>query len=683
MPNRLAKSSSPYLLQHKDNPVDWYEWGEEAFEKARREDKPIFLSVGYSACHWCHVMEHESFENEQIAAILNQHFVAIKVDREERPDVDQIYMQAVQMMTGSGGWPMSVFMAADGKPFYGGTYWPPAPKFGRPGFGQVLLAIADAWKTRRSDLTQQGEKILEHLQAACDGPQSTGNLDGKWVEQAEKWLTANIDREFGGFGNAPKFPHAIDIDLLIEAQALSPSADRETAIRTTLDKMMQGGIYDHLGGGFARYSVDRKWLVPHFEKMLYDNALLAICYADAYRLFGDQRYANVVRETLDYVLRDMTNELGAFHSTEDADSEGEEGKFYVWSKTEIEQVLGSSASRFCQVYDVTETGNFEGHNILNLQKPIAAFAEDFGIEPSALEEELADSRKKLFAQRTKRVRPGLDDKVLLSWNALMTTAMVRGYRATEDARYLKGARRAVAFIRKEMLQSDGTLWHAWRGGKAHVDGYLDDYAYLIDALCELYQVDPTAVHLQLASSLADIVLKHFVDPRGGFYFTPDNAESLIARSKDLSDSSVPSANAMAASGFLTLSRLTGRDDYYQASKGALLAASGVMSQSPQAAGQSLRALRRFTSASEEQILVLVGDVNIASQQQWIASLYQKLHPTGIQIGVEANKITQELLDICPLLQGRQSAGESLLYVCRDSVCELPLAGADITAALRK
>ncbi len=454
------------------------------------------------------------------------------------------------------------------------------------------------------------------------------------------------------------------------------------AIRS-LDKMAQGGVFDQLGGGFHRYSTDERWLIPHFEKMLYDNALLAICYADACRLFGDQRYANVVRETLDYVLRDMTNELGAFHSTEDADSEGEEGKFYVWSKTEIEQVLGSSASRFCQVYDVTETGNFEGHNILNLQKPIAAFAEDFGIEPSALEEELADSRKKLFAQRTKRVRPGLDDKVLLSWNALMTTAMVRGYRATEDARYLKGARRAVAFIRKEMLQSDGTLWHAWRGGKAHVDGYLDDYAYLIDALCELYQVDPTAVHLQLASSLADIVLKHFVDPRGGFYFTPDNAESLIARSKDLSDSSVPSANAMAASGFLTLSRLTGRDDYYQASKSALLAASGVMSQSPQAAGQSLRALRRFTSASEEQILVLVGDVNIASQQQWIASLYQKLHPTGIQIAVEANKTTQELLDICPLLQGRQSAGESLLYVCRDSVCELPLAGADITAALRK
>ncbi|GAB5403385.1 MAG: thioredoxin domain-containing protein [Aureliella sp.] len=683
MPNRLAKSSSPYLLQHKDNPVDWYEWGEDAFAKARRDDKPVFLSVGYSACHWCHVMEHESFENKQIAAILNQHFVAIKVDREERPDVDQIYMQAVQMMTGSGGWPMSVFMAADGKPFYGGTYWPPEPKFGRPGFGQVLLAIADAWKTKRSDLTQQGEKILEHLQAACDGPQPAGSLDGNWVTQAENWLTANYDREYGGFGNAPKFPHAIDIDLLIEAQALSPDDDRQAAIRTTLDNMMQGGIYDHLGGGFARYSVDRKWLVPHFEKMLYDNALLTTCYADAYRVFGDKRYAKVVRETLDYVLRDMTNELGAFYSTEDADSEGEEGKFYVWSKSEVEQVLGSAAARFCQVYDVTDTGNFEGHNILNLPRPIAAVADDLGVELSTLEQELANGRKKLFEHRAKRVRPGLDDKVLLSWNALMITAMVRGYRATENKRYLESAQRAVGFIREEMLQENGTLWHAWRGGKAHVSGYLDDYAYLIDALCELFQVDPTAEHLQLACSLADVVLKHFVDPRGGFYFTPDNAESLIARSKDLSDSSVPSANAMAASGFLTLSRLTGRATYYDASESALLAASGVMSQSPQAAGQSLRALRRFKSASEERILVISDSDNHSSQHEWLPGLYRPLRPSGVQLGIEMSDVTPDLHDLCPLLEGRQSADESLLYVCRDSVCELPLAGDDIAAALLK
>lgn len=682
MPNRLADSTSPYLLQHKDNPVDWFPWGDEAFEKAKKEDKPIFLSVGYSACHWCHVMEHESFESDKIAAIMNEHFVSIKVDREERPDVDQIYMQAVQMLTGSGGWPMSVFMSADGKPFYGGTYWPPEDKFGRPGFPKVLLAVAGAWKSKRGDLTQQGEKILEHLQDACDGPESAGSVQKSWVEQAEQWLIANYDREYGGYGSAPKFPHAIDLDLLIEGVAIAPTAEAETAVRTTLDNMLQGGIYDHLGGGFARYSTDRQWLVPHFEKMLYDNSLLATCYSDAFRVFEDPRYERVVTETLDYIIRDMTHEKGGFYSTEDADSEGEEGKFYVWSVEEIKSVLGDAASKqFCQVYDCTEKGNFEGHNILNLKKPIDDFAADLGVQPSVLLAELDASRRKLFAHREKRIHPGLDDKILLSWNALMTTAMVRGYRATGQQKYLAAAKRAVGFIRSEMLQKNGRLWHSWREGKANFEAYLDDYAYLIDALCELFQVDPKAEHLQFASSLADVVIEHFVDPRGGFFFTADDSESLIARSKDLADSSVPSGNAMAASGLLCLSRLTGKSQYYDAAKSALVAASGVMEQSPQAAGQALRVLRRYASASEETIVVFASQDESRAGLQRL--LYRPLRPLGIQLGIDQAAITPELREICPLLEGRQSASKTQLYLCRDSVCQFPLSGNDITEALTK
>lgn len=680
MPNRLANSSSPYLLQHKDNPVDWFPWGDEAFEKAKAEDKPIFLSVGYSACHWCHVMEHESFENKEIAAILNEHFVAIKVDREERPDVDQIYMQAVQMLTGSGGWPMSVFMSADGKPFYGGTYFPPESRFGRPGFGQVLLAINDAWKTKRKDLQQQGEQILGHLQAACDGPDSVGGLDQAWVKQSEQWLIENYDHQFGGYGNAPKFPHAIDLDLLIEAAALGGGPPHEQAIRTTLDKMSRGGIYDHLGGGFARYSVDRQWLVPHFEKMLYDNALLSIAYADAYRLLGDATYASVVRETLDYIIHEMTNENGGFYSTEDADSEGVEGKFYVWSTAEVEQVLGQSrGQRFCRIYDVTPQGNFEGHNILNLKKSLVDFASELGVDAGVLVTELREDRQKLFKHRAQRVRPSLDDKVILSWNALMILAMTRGYRATLDERYLTAAQAAVAFIDAEMMQDSGRLWHTWREGKASIAAYLDDYAYFIDALCELFQVDPQPKYLTRAKSLADILIQRFTDPRGGFFFTADDSESLIARSKDLADSSVPSGNAMAASGLLTLARLTGEQTYRDASESALLAASGVMSQSPQAAGQSLRTLRRLSSPSEEAILILGESPPDVAQLQ--RELLHPLRPLGIQFCVAAKDIDAAFVDVCPLLAGRESAESAVLYMCKDSVCELPLEGDDVLPRL--
>ncbi|MEZ6135979.1 MAG: thioredoxin domain-containing protein [Pirellulaceae bacterium] len=673
MPNRLSDSSSPYLRQHQDNPVDWYPWGDEAFERARTEDKPIFLSVGYSACHWCHVMEHESFENEQLAAILNANFVAIKVDREERPDVDQIYMQAVQMLTGSGGWPMSVFMTADGTPFYGGTYWPPDSRWGRPGFGQVLMAVADAWHNRRAEITQQGQQIAEHLQEACRGPRPTNEtLDPQWIDDADRWLIRNHDPTHGGFGAAPKFPHAMDLSLLLELEALRPNAARCDAIRITLDKMSRGGIYDHLAGGFARYSVDEKWLVPHFEKMLYDNALLASVYADAFRLWAHEEYAQVVRETLDYVIREMTNEQGGYHSTEDADSEGVEGKFYVWSRDEVLEVLGPErGERFCDCYDVTTAGNFEESNILNLPKSIEQFASLRNLDPNQLASELQADRQRLLERRAQRVRPGLDDKVLLSWNALMITAMTRGYRALGDRRYLNSARQAVDFICKHMRRGDGRLWHTWRHGKATLNAYLDDLSYLVDALVELFQVDSHAQYLKLANEVAEQMLSSFRDPAGGFFFTADDHEPLIARSKDLADSSVPSGNAMAATGLLALGRLTGRDDFLEASESALRAASRMMSDSPGAAGQSLRALLRFQQPPRE--LVLLGDDNSMG-----ANILKRFEPHALTLVVSDATVAEQLQELCPLLQQRAAVdGKSTLYVCEGGVCQTPLVGREL------
>ncbi|MCA9126195.1 MAG: thioredoxin domain-containing protein [Planctomycetales bacterium] len=684
MSNRLAGSSSPYLLQHKDNPVDWYPWCDEAFAIAREQDKPIFLSVGYSACHWCHVMEHESFENERLAGMLNEHFVPIKVDREERPDVDQIYMQAVQMLTGSGGWPMSVFMSPDGRPFYGGTYWPPEDRWGRPGFGQVLTAVAEAWRTKRAQIYSQAEQIAEHIQSACHGPDSlTGELDPQWLSAAEDWLLRHFDRQHGGFGGAPKFPHAMDLSLLLEGAATAAGRGhdqsdtehqaRRLAVEHTLHKMANGGIYDHLGGGFARYSVDDRWLVPHFEKMLYDNALLAVTYADAYRLWRTERYADVVRETLDYVLRDMTNPLGAFFSAEDADSEGIEGKFYVWTVAEICQVLGDQrGQRFCKIYDATPNGNFEGQCILNLAQPLSHYADNLAVTEEWLRQELLADRRQLFEHRQRRVRPGLDDKVLLSWNALMITAMLRGYRALGEPGYLAAANRCVDFIRSQMLRQDFQLWHTWRAGHASLNAYLDDYAYFIDALCELFQVEPSTATLELANGLAQTLIHRFAAPAGGFYFTADDHEKLIARTRDVADSSVPSGNSMAASALISLGRLTGNEALIQAGLSALRATSGVMSASPQAAGQSLRVLRRLTEEARE--LVLLG----AQSADWSALqrdfLFQ-LDPTAMVIALPESEASAQLQAICPLLANRKSIDNQVtLYICQDGACSQPVVG---------
>ena len=681
MPNRLAEATSPYLLQHKDNPVNWFQWSDEAFALAKKEDKPIFLSVGYSACHWCHVMEHESFENERIAAILNEHFVSIKVDREERPDIDHIYMQAVQMLTGSGGWPMSVFLRPDGQPFFGGTYWPPETKFGRPGFGQVLTTVADAWKNKRDQLEQQSEQITQHLREACRGPEANaGSLSKELLTTAGRWLSRNFDATHGGFGSAPKFPHAMDLSLLLELNVQTPSDDRKRIVTVTLDKMAAGGIYDHLGGGFARYSVDNRWLVPHFEKMLYDNSLLAALYADAFRLWGTPTYAQVTRETLDYILVQMTDATGAFYSTEDADSEGEEGKFYVWKLSEVEQVLGAErANEFCEIYNVTAKGNFEGHSILNLPQPIAEFARLHGVGEVELQKRLADDRAKLFAHRAKRVRPSLDDKVLVSWNALMITAMVKGYRAVGDDRYLQAAIKCSHFIRTQMRRDDGRLWHSWRQGKANFDAYLDDYSYLIDALAELVQVHANAELLAWAIELAEIMRKNFEDPAGGFNYTASDHEKLIARSKDMADSSVPSGNSMAASGLLTLGRLTDRVELIDAAKKTLQACSGVIVSSPQAAGQSLRVLNRDFLPSRQW--VLIGGEDPVAFADARTELLRILQPQAITLVCSTELERVALEPLCSLVEGRKAVGGQVtLYACTDFVCLAPMVGLEAVRA---
>jgi uncharacterized protein YyaL (SSP411 family) len=553
MPNRLAQETSPYLLQHQHNPVDWWPWCDEAIARARAEGRPIFLSIGYSACHWCHVMEHESFEDPQIAEFLNEHFVCIKVDREERPDLDQVYMGAVQAMTGSGGWPMSVFLTPELKPFFGGTYWPPYPRQGAAGFMQVLEAIDRFWLEQRGKAEAQAKQLTEHLQETFDAVPST-EVDEGLLRHAAHKLTQQFDMTNGGFGTQPKFPQPMALQFLLRMWRRTGQETLRDMVRLNLDKMARGGIYDHLGGGFARYSVDDRWLVPHFEKMLYDNALLTSAYLDGYLVTGDAAYARVVRETIDYVRGSMTDERGGFHSTEDADSEGEEGRFYLWTPEEIREVLGPECGeRFAAVYDVSDRGNFEGRNILNLPQTIEQSAERIGCEAADLRAELDESRAKLLDVRSRRVRPGKDDKILLSWNALMIEAMARAGGVLGEAAYTESAVKAAEFLLAELTRDDGRLLHCWRAGQSRLDAYLDDYAYFVQALVTLYETTFDERWIEHAARLADVMLRHFGDDRhGALFYTADDHERLIVRNKDLHDSSVPSGNSVAASGSVAI-----------------------------------------------------------------------------------------------------------------------------------
>jgi len=681
MPNRLAGETSPYLLQHASNPVAWYPWGEEALSRARSEDKPVFLSIGYSACHWCHVMEHESFENEEIAANLNKHFVCIKVDREERPDLDQIYMTAVQLLTGHGGWPMSMFLTPELQPFHGGTYWPPQPRMGMPGFSQVIDAVVEAWRERRPEAISAAGELTQRLQKAGEFEASADQLDPSLLRQSMARLEQTFDVTHGGFGGAPKFPHPMDLQLLLRNWFRHPRDGVLDMVKLSLDKMAQGGIYDHLGGGFARYSVDQRWLVPHFEKMLYDNSLLANAYLDGYLVTRSPLYARVVHETLDYVLRDMTDEKGGFYSSEDADSEGEEGKFYVWTPAAIEQVLGAErADRFCYVYDVTEAGNFEGKNILNLPKSLGQCAALRGWDEAELHAELAESRTQLLAKRDARIHPGKDDKVLVSWNALMIDALARAAGVFEEARYLEAATKAADFILAQLRRPDGRLLHTWRQGEAKLDAYSDDYTCLINSLVSLYEASFEERWIDEAVQLADQLMEHFGDrDAGGFFFTADDHETLIARTKDVQDSSVPSGNSMAATGLWRLGKLCGHQPYLDAVEATLRMSLDVMQRWPAAAGQMLIALDMYLGPFPE--VVLLGDQTRPPTQPLIADLRQRYIP-NLALSCRAAEAQGSSARLDPLYRGKRPGDdEPTVLVCEDFACQTPVAGSAEVRAL--
>ncbi len=672
--NRLADALSPYLLQHQSNPVDWFPWCEQAFELAADRDVPIFLSVGYAACHWCHVMERESFENESIAALLNEHFVSIKVDREERPDIDQIYMNAVQAMTGRGGWPMSVFLNLKRQPFYAGTYWPPSQKYGMPGFSQVLGAIVDAWQNRREQVDAQAGEITAALQQLATGasPSASAIPADSVIPAATDYLLRVLDRTAGGFGAAPKFPHATDLDLLLRRGTTEDDHELIKAAEFTLDRMAAGGIRDHIGGGFARYSVDARWLVPHFEKMLYDNALLAEVYVRAFQVTGNPRHADVACEILDYLCRDMFDPCGGIHCSEDADSEGVEGKFYVWTPEQVIELLGEDrGQRFCRIYEITPGGNFEGKNIPNLPRPISDWAGELSLDSDQLAKQLADDREKLRLAREQRVKPARDDKVLTAWNALAIRALAVGGAVLEKDRYVAAAERTANFICSIMTQEDGRLLHAFRAGQAHLAGYVDDYAYTIDALIAMFEATGRARWIGRSVKLADWLLELFEDKQaGGFFYTAADADPLITRNKEWHDGSLVSGNAAAVMGLLKLSRLCDREDYRQAAERALAAGSDVMENQSAACGALLSALDRYHH-DQSQLVLAVND--IAEVGQWRGKCLRRFRPRATFSWVVGD--APEGGPVVALNQHKVVVGgEPTLYRCENFACDQPLCG---------
>ncbi len=669
MPNRLANETSPYLLQHAHNPVDWYPWGQEALDRARAEDRPILLSIGYSACHWCHVMERESFENEQIARLMNDSFVSIKVDREERPDLDGIYMQAVQAMTGQGGWPMTVFLTPDGTPFYGGTYYPPADRRGMPGFPRVLLAIADAWKNRRDDVLQSGAQLREQLQQASQLAGPKGDLDTEILEAAASGLKAQFDPDYGGFGHAPKFPQPMAIEFLLRYWKRSGDEQSLSVATQTLEHMARGGIYDHLGGGFARYSTDTEWLVPHFEKMLYDNAQLARAYLMGYQVTDNAFFQDIATQTIEYVLRDMTADSGGFYSTEDADSEGEEGKFYLWTPAEVEELLGTHDGRlFCVYYDVREPGNFERRaNILHMPRSPEAVAAQLGVPDTELLAALERGRAVLFEARSHRVRPARDDKVVAAWNGMMLRALAEAGAVLARADFIAAAEQNATFLLREMRGTDGRLRRTWKAGHtARLNGYLEDYANVADGLLALYEATFDGRWLSAAVELADVILQQFADhENGGFFDTSTDHETLITRPKDIFDNATPSGNSVAADVLLRLALLTDNEQYRSAAIGVLGLLRDAMTRYPLGFARALDALDFVLDRPRE--VVIVGDAGADDTQKLRSVVFELFLPNKVVAGGGSSIPLLE-----GLLEGREARnGQATAYVCEHYVCQAP------------
>ncbi len=667
--NRLIHETSPYLLQHAHNPVDWHPWGEEAFQKAKRENKPVLLSIGYSACHWCHVMERESFENEEIAALMNELFVNIKVDREERPDLDEIYMNAVQMMTGRGGWPMTMFLTPEGKPFYGGTYFPPEDRYSVPGFPKILQGVANAFYKQPQDIENSVSQILARLQSMSRSAESAGPFDPDIISRGAEQLAQAHDSEHGGFGRAPKFPNAGVYELFLRAFHQSKNPRFLDTITYTLTKMAQGGIYDHLGGGFHRYSVDEKWLVPHFEKMLYDNAQLVRVYAQVYQITGEPQFKRVVEETVDYLLREMLQPQGGFYSTQDADSEGEEGKFFVWTPQEVRRILGEDAAEiFCRIYDVSEQGNFEDKNILHPILTLEQASKYFNRGVDEIAALLGDAKAKLFTEREKRIKPFRDEKVITAWNGLALSGLAEAIKISGNQEYRRAATRTVEFIFSKLFR-DGHLLHTYRDGVAKILGYLDDYAFLAVGLLDLFEATLDRSLLAKAIELTDILVSEFWDDDdGAFFYTGKSHEQLISRAKPAFDASIPSGNSMAAQLLLRLYHYTSREAYLKKAETILRSYHDAMAAQPFGLAHMLGALDFYLRKPKE--IVIVGESDDPRTREILQGVHSTYLPNST---VQLVRPDEKIDEIAPLLKGKsQIGGQGTGYVCHNFTCSAPV-----------
>ena len=677
MANRLSNETSPYLLQHAHNPVDWYPWGEEALQRAKEEDKPILVSIGYAACHWCHVMERESFENEDVAALMNRHFINIKVDREERPDVDHLYMDAVQAMTGSGGWPLNVFLTPEGKPFYGGTYFPPRRAFNRASWTEILTAVATAFQEKREEINSQAENLTEHLQVSnafgAAGAGSTVSLAK--IDEAFRTVMKSADKDWGGFGRAPKFPQTFIVNFLLQyayynnsgssvSEAPAAEESREAALQQallSLDKMLQGGLYDHIGGGFARYSTDTEWLVPHFEKMLYDNALLVSSLSDAYSITKKETYQRVIEETLAFAERELMHPAGGFYSALDADSEGEEGKFYVWQYDEVRQILGAEAELFCDYFDITPQGNWEGKNIPWIRVPLKAFAQQNGLDEETLSQLLADGKQKLLQERSKRVRPLLDDKILLNWNALMNAAYSKAYAVTGNEHYRQVAEQNMQFLLSAFGAGEGRLHHSWKEGQAKHPPFLDDYAFLIAALLELAQVTADYSYLDKAGALTVIVLRNYADEASPYFFyTQKGQKDILIRKKEIYDGATPSGNAVMAGNLYRLGILLDQPGWRSRAEEMVQAMAEIPVKYPTSFGVWLSLLYEMQNGTAE--IAIVGE----AWQKILSDLQQQFYPHKLVMAApEGNSQF-------PLLSDKQAPGKTHIFLCKNYVCQQPV-----------
>lgn len=688
--NRLINEKSPYLLQHAHNPVDWYPWGDEAFEKAKREDKPIFLSIGYSTCHWCHVMEEESFSNAEIAEIMNQYFVSIKVDREERPDLDNVYIAAVVAMTGGGGWPLTVFLTPDKKPFYGGTYFPPEDRWGREGLKTILNSIADLWKNRRDELLRSGEYLTQALQKQFTlSANETSPLDKETLKRAHLQFLQNFDSAYGGFGGAPKFPNGHSISFILRYYKRTGEPKALEMVEKTLSEMAKGGIYDHIGGGFHRYSTDAQWRVPHFEKMLYDQAILSRAYLEAYQATAKEEYAQTAREIFEYVLRDMTSSLGGFYSAEDADSPDpqnpnskKEGAFYLWGEDEIAHILGKGKrdNIFNYYFGIEKNGNapsdpmgeFKGKNILYTAHSIKESSANFKKSPGEIERLIADSKKSLFSVRARRPRPHLDDKILVDWNGLMISSLSFGSRVLNEPRYSKAAEESVQFIFKNLIRKDGRLLHRYREGESAIAASIEDYAFFIHGLIDLYEATFNPAYLKEAKRLTKDMCELFWDEQGGgFFFTAKDSEKLFIRQKEIYDGAIPSGNSVAALDLLRLGRLTMEQEFETKAELILKSFSNQILKSPNAYPQAIIALD-FALGPSREIVISGGDT--AQINKMIRSIYQRFIPNKVVAFRPATeKEAEEVVKLIPFVKEQLPLkGKVTAYVCINYACKLPI-----------